>query len=377
MLGESSISVPTSAWSKSEEIGRALKGLVKRAGPEGKLPTVRELCQRLRVSRATLNRAMEELERQGVLRREHGRGIFAAAAKATRTVGVLFGLDPFRVSASPFYQLLFDALRRELAGRAYELEMYVDLAYAKDHWAVRRRLQADIAEGRVDGLLLPISGREQSEWVGRQGAPFVSCNPLASGWRVGLDIRRAIDLLVEALARRGCRRIALMSHPLTSRTGETIGAAERRYFDEALAKHGLRGEPGLIFQPTLHEEEFPNPTGPTHEEIGFMLGRKLAESPGELPEGLLVLDDMMARGALTALARARVGIGRQIQVATHTACGSSALIGYEQRVIRVEEDLRAIAQAMIGMLETLMDGGRPESEVLLVGPGELRMMNDE
>jgi len=49
-----------------------------RIPPGGRLPTEQELSARFRVNRHTVRRAMEELERRGLVRIEQGRGSFAA-----------------------------------------------------------------------------------------------------------------------------------------------------------------------------------------------------------------------------------------------------------------------------------------------------------
>jgi DNA-binding LacI/PurR family transcriptional regulator len=372
MSGPTQSIKPISTRSKTEAACEALAELARRAGPDGRLPTVMELCKSFQISRMTLDRAMGRLQRQGVIVRRHGQGIFAAPAR-TRTVGVLFGLDPFRIACSPFYHLLFDAIRRRLAERDYELEMYVDLAYDKSHVAVRKRLEADIAGGRIQGLLLPVSGREQWEWVGRQGIPFVGGGGTwMDGYRVGYDWRRMVDELVGRLAGRGCRRIGLVSHPLSLQVMRMEGDAERRCFEAALSREHLPVNPDLIYQIPLEADEFPDPPAPTYEEKGFLLGRQLAADPAQLPDGLLVSDDMVARGVLTGLARAGIHAGRQIQVATHINRGSPALIGFEQDLIRVELDAEEIAGPMIEMLESLMAGRPPGERALLISPAWLR-----
>ncbi len=64
-------------WRQIEAVlaGELASGAIK---PGQKLPTEQQLSARFRVNRHTVRRAMEELERRGLIRIEHGRGTFAA-----------------------------------------------------------------------------------------------------------------------------------------------------------------------------------------------------------------------------------------------------------------------------------------------------------
>lgn len=64
-------------WRQIESVlaGELSSGAIK---PGQKLPTEQQLSARFRVNRHTVRRAMEELERRGLIRIEQGRGTFAA-----------------------------------------------------------------------------------------------------------------------------------------------------------------------------------------------------------------------------------------------------------------------------------------------------------
>lgn len=65
---------------------QAIHRLIEERGlqPGEPLPTERELEDTLQVSRVTVRRALTELEREGTVRREHGRGTFVAPPKLGR-----------------------------------------------------------------------------------------------------------------------------------------------------------------------------------------------------------------------------------------------------------------------------------------------------
>ena len=63
-----------------------------------------------------------------------------------------------------------------------------------------------------------------------------------------------------------------------------------------------------------------------------------------------------------------VRIGDDLRIATHLNKGSSALRGYEQELTLLEIDLQELIEAMFDMLETLMAGGTPAREMVMIKP---------
>lgn len=96
-------------------------------GQGQKIPSIRELAVGLRVSVITIKRAYAELEREGVIVTQHGRGSFVAAGRELRNqlheaklrnhleeamkLGVLLGLDLEALQA--YVQEIYDQLDRK------------------------------------------------------------------------------------------------------------------------------------------------------------------------------------------------------------------------------------------------------------------------
>jgi GntR family transcriptional regulator len=68
--------------------------------PDRALPSERELVDRFQVSRMTVRLAMQELTREGLLRRERGRGSFITPQKLLRQADRLIGLTEDEISPS-------------------------------------------------------------------------------------------------------------------------------------------------------------------------------------------------------------------------------------------------------------------------------------
>ncbi|GGY82222.1 GntR family transcriptional regulator [Streptomyces omiyaensis] len=72
------------AMLKRERVRDAILELIEARSPGDAIPSERTLCADLGVSRPTLRAAVDELVVAGLLVREHGRGMFVAAAKITQ-----------------------------------------------------------------------------------------------------------------------------------------------------------------------------------------------------------------------------------------------------------------------------------------------------
>ena len=103
--------------------------------------------------------------------------------------------------------------------------------------------------------------------------------------------------------------------------------------------------------------------GDTDQEQGFALSHKVfgPASPEEQPNGIVLSNDLLAHGALTALVKLGVRPGRDVQIATHANVGSPVLLGHED-ILLIENDPEELAAAMFNLLEGLMSGDLSPSQ---------------
>jgi DNA-binding LacI/PurR family transcriptional regulator len=112
----------------------------------------------------------------------------------------------------------------------------------------------------------------------------------------------------------------------------------------------------------MHPDLFINPLLSAHsDETRTQMGRRvmleILESTGDRrPGGMIILDDMLATGAIAAVQEAGLTVGRDFMIATHANRGSSTLDLYKPRIIRIEVDPDEMVEAMFGMLERMMSG---------------------
>ena len=68
---------------KTDQVERSIREIIKtEQGPNGQLPSERELVARLGAGRTTIRLVLMKLAAEGVIRSEHGRGYFAIPPKA-------------------------------------------------------------------------------------------------------------------------------------------------------------------------------------------------------------------------------------------------------------------------------------------------------
>jgi GntR family transcriptional repressor for pyruvate dehydrogenase complex len=77
-----------------------IRGLLTEAGADGRLPTERDLCERLGVGRRAVRMALEVLEEEGLIWRRQGKGTFIGAApdaSAVLAAGIMDKTDALSI----------------------------------------------------------------------------------------------------------------------------------------------------------------------------------------------------------------------------------------------------------------------------------------
>jgi DNA-binding LacI/PurR family transcriptional regulator len=358
----------TRRWSKEDVLYESLIGIARRVGTDGKLPTVKELRYSLRVSTSTLDRVLRQLEEDGWIIRKHGSGIYASPQVNQKSVGLIFGSNISDTAHSPFWTLLLHHARQYAIENDYELRCYLDIPDTLSDTHTHSQLAEDIEANWLDGLLLIGTQRsEQLDWLKRRKVPLVTMSQHGHGDAyVSSDDEEFMRLSVDALKQAGCRHLGLISGAYHTAT------TEAESLTAALQRTGLVSNPQwhwfqVNFQSAGHAL--------TREEYGYELAKRLfgSHSPGAvaLPDGLIIRDDTITRGALVALARCGWQVGRDIQIATNANKGSPVLQPYEHDMILIEYDPAAFVKALFELLDRLM-ATRPSPQNSLILKPTLR-----
>lgn len=302
--------------------------------------TVLELQKAFGVSQATLDRALGELRREGILESRQGSGIYVARRAAIRHVGVFLGHDVFDPGKGEFPLLMIRALRRVAEARGTVLRYYLPPSNSPPLEDQISSLKGDIAGRLVDGLII---------WavysVSEEGLPIpaVALGALPGFTHVvQLDTVSMVKLAADALLRCGCRRIAMLKGGWPSR-----GDRVMRCLRDAAAAAGA----------TVHPEWVLDLGGRSSQESAATGARQFEaiwRSRPEKPDGLISCDDYATTGALNVLQRLGGVAGRDLMVATHANRGSRLFDGAP--VIRIEYDPDDVAAALLNGVDAMIDG---------------------
>lgn len=360
---------------KSDQIRSDILALGLERGPGIKMPTMQEMCQRLGVSRGTLDAAFAPLEQRGFFLRKHGSGIYVTSRIAQKRIGLVIGSDIFRFGQSPFYGLLIDQCRKRAASHNETFSYYLDVENVggDSGLPVHQDLADVVEQGQLDGVLLASRrSSEQEAWLRRQCRAVVSMG--GEGYTIHGDYAALVRLGVSALAAQGCRRIGMIT-PLGWCGPEA--RADVQGYRETLASLKLPWRPEWIWELRGAAGIERDSVHGTREEQGYRAIQELLGADPHALDGLMIADDMMTRGALVALRKLGLEIGRDLKIATHVTKGSPALSEQDDHLVKVELDPRELVDHAFGMLEALMDGRPVPHEKIVVQPRLIETNGDE
>jgi DNA-binding LacI/PurR family transcriptional regulator len=341
---------------RAEQAETMLRALMRETGPEGRLPTVSELCRILQVSLGTLDRVLERLERQGLISRQRGRGLFVTDAINRKTVALVFGRG-YSEGYTPFWLQLESKCRERVTATGDRFRFFVDRWPSSSEIPSHDELDAALRGRELDGLIVSaLDVPEQLAWLQNQGIPVVALTDFGEApYRVFPNYDSLIQQAVEALVSHGARHVlTLAPFPETRIPLETQ----------------LR-ERGVPFT-TANFNLAPYSADPTRQSMTFeehgyrtmrdLLSRRLKA------DTVVSLDDTLTRGALMAIAQAGLVVGKDLTVITHANRNTPTLAPYAHDLILIEFDPNELVVAAVDMLERLMLGRIPPCATILLDP---------
>jgi LacI family transcriptional regulator len=260
-------------------LSRATVSLVLRGSPQ--------------IPELTKQRVREAMERLGYI---YDRRAAVMRTERTMTVGLV--VTDVR---NPYFAEVAMALEAVMHEEGYVLLQ----AYSRDDQEREQRLLEEMAQHRVDGVVLIPSKETRSVHLDRLAAlriPVVLIArrvPRHETDYVGVDNFMAGRLLAEHLASQGCRRVAFLGGPSRS----TARAERQRGIAAGLRRYGVTFDNDLAIPTSADRKGGVN-------AVSALLQR------GSLPEGIVCYSDVVAFGVLSGLRAAGVEPGSDAAVAS-------------------------------------------------------------
>jgi DNA-binding LacI/PurR family transcriptional regulator len=352
---------------KFDQACAQLSQMAYNLGPDARMPTFASLCTQTRVSKATLDAALGQLEAQGIIMRRQGAGIFVSS-QLKRSIALVcdpqFSLEP---RLRGFWELIVREARLRVAGSRYDLAFHfstLETDLVTEGPALHSALIDDIQAGRVQGVLTVGVPDETVEWINKRGTAVVAFGGLGPV-SVNMDIVDVVELGVEALAARGCRRLAMWSETWSG-SGDDKREEKRagaRVFRRALTAQSLE------FHSKWLRPEAREIMGPASFDEAREWVNEIFSAPREnWPDGLLITNDILTRDVMPALQKLEVFPNRDIIIASHANTDSPVLRPYEDDLTLIEYDSGEIVQAMFDQLETLLRGESVTARNITIKP---------
>ena len=367
---------PLTYTTKTQASSNYLATLARKLGPGAKLPTMAELSVELGISVMTLNRALSELEAQGIVVRRQGSGTYVADELSQTAVALVYDRDVFGPDASPFCSLLLHEATKLAEVNNEKFNLYLTMPEIEGE-PLGPPIPSDLDEAirtkRLGGVLFAGESNPAAlQWILNQGVPLVALShaPVAP-FRVRIDHAQVAQMGVAELAKRGCKRIALWIPAGVGIGAGEVGASfeELEAFKNALEANGLKTDESLVLNRQQLSANVPStPLGSNREQGRDAAQAVFGGARKNWPDGVVCLDDMMTLGALPEMKKLGVEVARDVQFATHTNVGSALLVGFGEELIQLPIDPARVAGAMSAMLEALLRGEEIGESVVAIGP---------
>ncbi|MDD2708617.1 MAG: GntR family transcriptional regulator [Verrucomicrobiae bacterium] len=359
---------------KIQSVHNQLVSLANRLGPEAKLPTVKQLCRDLQVSVATLDRCLQNLEFEHVIERKHGVGIFVSPFAGQKVVALASDCNLFQSNLPLFFRMFIEYMRNRAALGKMRIKFYLDFPTNEGEPPSYSDLEFDLNQRRVHGVILLDSGNFHIPgWLLHCSTPCVAfsardCFP----WSVKINHVHLVELGVKLLLEQGCHRPIFLPPVYSNR--ETVDHIIS-IFHSGLAK----------FNPDIHSSWVLNPMQDVNatpsiqgcEELAYRAVMRFFEERekfcGNLPDGLLSVDDALTPGAIQALKKLGFRLGCDFWVATHINKGAFLPQAKEDSLILLQIDLMQVVDRLWSQLETLAVNQTPEDAVVWIEPQAIEL----
>lgn len=324
---------------------RILDGKYK---PGQRIPSETDLGRRFMVTRATVGKALRDLEHEGLILRRRGSGSYVKKNEDQEML--TFGLLVPRLGNGEIFEPICSSIARTIAQRNHRLlwgQFYTD--NMEERCADAERLCRSYIDQKVDGVFfapIELAGkmREANAYIAgmleRAGIPVVLLDsdvvnhPRRSQFDViGIDNRRVGYVLTSHFLDLGCRKIAFVHHP---NSAQTVDARVAGYREALLDRN-------IPFQ-----RDWVHPGDPCDPAFIDSI------VDGEPPEAIICANDHTAAQLIGALLARKIRIPEDIRLAGVDDIKYASLLAVP--LTTVHQPCAAIGQsAALAMMERVVN----------------------
>lgn len=350
---------------KYATLAEELRGQISRGAllPGDRLPSLNELCVRHELAIGTVDRALQILEKDGLIVRVNGSGIFVAeptAREDSRVEKPLLGLV-LPICHGNFFSPIVEAVQRESRAAGYHLL----LASSWDDEELEAQLLEQFADQTMGLCVVPCGSGNQAAFARllESRKPFVLMDLQVDGLDVSLvatDNERGGYLATRHLLEAGCRTVytigenALRASTLRDRIGG---------FRRALLEAGVPFDSSLVRQ-----------ADGDAAHLGYVLTRELLaelfpagkSNVPESPIGLFTLNEHVTPGCYMAIKERGLRIPQDVAV---VGFDDATAIIFDPPLTAVRQDLTGMGrEAVHRLLEHIRLGGNARPRTVRLQP---------
>jgi len=309
-----------------------------------RLPSNAEIAEQTGVSVFSVQRAMQNLVRSGLIERRRKSGTFVKGnGIKLACAGIYLGRDIWHDPEAGFYIALMRELQQALAAHNVTIRTWADSRPPSLLSTPLVDLQKAVEAREVQALLVPVCNAPEFQWLRKLDLPVSFMTDVDVPNRLRFDDRQLFRLAMERLHAQGCRSVGLISNvgPIEEAKTES-GRYEFRNAFLDMARE---------FCMEVRDSWVRTPAGVVTliERFGYEQFHALWQQ-AERPRGLIVHPDTAAKGVVVAMLEEGVRVPGDMRLVLHRNRGVDFLCPLE--AAWVETDVAAVAAGMVRQIWT-------------------------
>lgn len=335
--------------------------------PGERLPVRTELESQLKASRMTVQKALDELIRDGFVVSKGKLGTFVSdTPPCLNQYGLVLPHSP----THPRWNGYHDALLYSLHELNESMQQQIKVYYSVDHPTDTnyQALYEDVKSKRLAGLMFaegPIN-LPHTDLMHNQKLPMVasmSGKPSAGLEHLvscGFDIQSSFDLALKILRERQCRRVGVI---LLSKAREMLTG----FIPQTMEKNGFTFNPVFCQSASMEYRD----------EARYVVRLMMSLPKEQRPDGLFISDDNLVPAVCRGLIESGIKVGQELQVAAHRNYPSQS-----QQMLPLHEviyDIRQLLAICLKRLEAKRKGDASTRPVMIkaIRASEIQQIRQE